>query len=136
MSLTATGEIGHRFVSWGGDINSTDNPLVVTVNQNLNLTATFQQAPTYTLNLSTDGNGTAVAVVTNGPNHPPPYLHGEIVRLAATPGDPDEYRFAGWTGDVVSNANPAQLLMDGNKTVMANFTNSDAPCRMISAAVC
>lgn len=127
VSLTATGEIGHRFVSWGGDINSTDNPLVVTVNQNLNLTATFQQAPTYTLNLSTDGNGTAVAVVTNGPNHPPPYLHGEIVRLAATPGDPDEYRFAGWTGDVVSNANPAQLLMDGNKTVMANFTNSDAP---------
>ncbi len=129
VSLTAVGEIGHRFVSWGGDVNSTDNPLVVTVNQNMNLTATFQQAPTYTLNLSSDGNGTATAVVIHPPNsnHPPPYFHGEILRLSATPSNPANYRFAGWTGDLVSNANPAQLLMDGNKTVMAHFTDSKAP---------
>lgn len=129
VSLTAVGKIGHRFVSWGGDINSTENPLVVTINQNLNLTATFQQAPPYTLNLSTDGNGTATAVVVDPPNsnHPPPYFHGEVLRLTATPSNPSEYRFAGWTGDLTSNANPVQLLMDGNKTVVANFTNSKAP---------
>ncbi len=31
------------------------------------------------------------------------------------------YHFAGWTGDFSGTANPATVIMDGNKTIVANF---------------
>ena len=71
---------------------------------------------TYTLALSATGGGTATASPA-GPTYPA----GAGVTLTATPAA--GYRFAGWTvnGAAAGSANPFGLVMDGNKTVVANF---------------
>jgi len=40
--LTAIPAEGYQFVAWSGDISATENPLNLTVNANLNVTATFE----------------------------------------------------------------------------------------------
>jgi predicted outer membrane repeat protein len=47
------------------------------------------------------------------------YLYGELVTVTAVanPG----WSFAGWEGDLSGDANPAELVMDGNKVITAVF---------------
>ena len=47
------------------------------------------------------------------------YDHGTVVRLTAAPAA--GWYFVEWTGDVTGPANPADITMDGNKTVTAVF---------------
>jgi hypothetical protein len=47
------------------------------------------------------------------------YANGSNAKLTAAPAS--GYAFANWTGDASGSANPLTLLMDGNKTVTANF---------------
>ena len=47
------------------------------------------------------------------------YDYGTLVQLTATPSA--GYHFVEWTGDLTSGTNPADITMDGNKTVIANF---------------
>ena len=47
------------------------------------------------------------------------YANGTNAKLTAAPAS--GYAFADWTGDASGSANPLTLLMDGNKTVTANF---------------
>ena len=52
------------------------------------------------------------------------YLHGEVVELNA---EPDEgYRFVRWSYDLGGEENPAQLLVDSEKTVRAVFEPATA----------
>lgn len=43
VTLTATPRSGWRFVKWGGDVDTTDNPLVRTLKRDLDVTAGFQR---------------------------------------------------------------------------------------------
>ncbi len=47
------------------------------------------------------------------------YLYGDVVELTATANLGSG--FVGWNGDLSGTDNPANLVMDGNKTVTANF---------------
>ena len=51
FDLNAIADQGWVFQGWSGDVVSTENPLTITVNSNLNITATFTQDP-----LSVDQN--------------------------------------------------------------------------------
>ena len=66
----------------------------------------------------------AAGSVTKDPNKPT-YADGEVVTLTATPNA--GYTFSNWTGDVNGSTNPITLTMNGNKTVVANFTEENAP---------
>jgi len=55
----------------------------------------------------------------------PAYADGETVTLTATPNY--GYSFSNWTGDASVSTNPITLIMDGNKTVIANFAQENAP---------
>lgn len=69
----------------------------------------------YTLDIDVTGEGT----VTKNPDKPE-YTHGEEVQLTALP---DEgWSFANWTGDLSGSDNPKVIVMDQNRSVMANFT--------------
>src|SRR2546426_12338749 len=83
---------------------------------NKNITATFA-IDTYTLNLTTVGNGTA----SKSPDQPS-YNFGTVVQLTATPNAGQS--FVGWTGDASGTANPLSVTMDGNKNITAQFTLS------------
>jgi hypothetical protein len=48
------------------------------------------------------------------------YTAGSTVQLAATAGA--GYQFAGWSGSATGTANPLSVLMNGPKTIGANFT--------------
>ncbi len=69
---------------------------------------------TYTLTLGTLGNGGVAAV----PNQAT-YDHGTAVQLTATPSAGWNFDF--WTGDASGSVNPLNLVMDGNKSITANF---------------
>ncbi|MBP6016427.1 MAG: InlB B-repeat-containing protein [Candidatus Promineofilum sp.] len=114
VTLTPVPALGYVFSGWGGDASGTDDPLVLTMTGDKTVSATFTIAPNYTLAVTTNGPGTFTV-------DPPEtnFIAGTTVTLTATatPG----YVFTGWSGDVISNNNPYQLLMDGNKNIVANF---------------
>jgi len=106
------------------------------------LTSTPITIPKYTV---------AISTTTGGTTDPAPdiytYDEGTEVTITAIP-DPD-YRFAGWTGDVLSgheDDNPITITMDSDKSITANFTaipaeedggeegEKKAPCFIATAA--
>ena len=112
-AVTAVPDTGYHFVEWSD--GSTDNPRTDTnVTANIDVTASFALNE-YTLTVNTEGNGT-VGIDPDEATH----LHGDVVELTAT-ADPG-WTFAGWSGDLSGTDNPANLVMDANKTVTATFT--------------
>ncbi len=83
------------------------------VTANHTIAATFK-LKTYTLTTNVVGQGT----VTKNPDKSK-YNHGEVVQLTANPSA--GWAFNTWSGDLNGSANPANLTMNGNKTVTANF---------------
>ncbi|HQF71705.1 MAG TPA: hypothetical protein PLH39_10545 [Promineifilum sp.] len=74
------------------------------------------------LNISSSGSGT----VSVSPDKRK-FNYGEQVML--TPRPNPGFIFAGWTGDLVSSDNPALVVMNRTKTIVANFiaANADSP---------
>jgi endoglucanase len=68
----------------------------------------------YTLQTSTTGSG-SIALNPTGGN----YNAGVSVTATATPSA--GYRFVNWSGEATGTANPATIMMDGNKSVTAIF---------------
>ena len=77
----------------------------------------YMLAVNYTLNLTIVGNGT-VALDLAGPTYP----SGTVVTLTANPGT--GYVFDSWSGDLAGSTNPETITMDGDKSVIATFTES------------
>jgi len=73
-----------------------------------------------TLSLGAGPGGSATATP-----DAPTYVCGETVTLEAIP-DPG-YGFVGWSGDVVSTANPLDLQMTDDRVVQADFALQTAP---------
>ncbi len=108
-----TVDTGYTFTGWsGGGCTGTD-PCNVTMNSNTEVTANFQGDPV-NLTIETAAGGAITADLAG------PYHYGDIVTLTAT-ADPG-YAFTGWTGDLSGiTDNPAQLTLDGDKTIGATF---------------
>ncbi len=62
------------------------------------------------------------------------YGNGDTVTLTATPNA--GYTFSNWTGDASGSTNPITLTMNGNKTVIANFTQANAPNISVTPMAC
>lgn len=60
------------------------------------------------------------------------YPSGTRVSVMATPAD--GYAFTGWSGAVTGTENPATVVMDAGKTLMANFVSASEPEQARSAA--
>jgi len=114
-TLTATGDFGYVFNSWGGDLSGDENPTTITMNADKNVTAIFDSVATYELKTN----------VTNGSIELKPYggiyEEGTTVTLNAVPDF--GYQFSGWSGDLAGMENPATITMDAEKNVSANFTS-------------
>lgn len=117
VSLTAGPNSGYTFANWSVDLSGTQNPKNVTVNANKSVTANFTLVQTYTI--TTSANPTGGGSVTLTPNKAS-YQAGEQVQVQA--GANSGYHFANWSGDLGGSTNPATVTMNGNKTIVANFT--------------
>jgi uncharacterized repeat protein (TIGR02543 family) len=113
VTLRATANIGYTFTGWSGDASGTTNPTTVVMDGNKSITANFT-INTYTMDI-TAINGS----VAKTPDQAS-YNHGTTVTLRATANT--NYTFASWSGDASGTTNPTTVVMDGNKSVTANFT--------------
>ncbi len=77
-------------------------------------------AAIYTLNVTVNGSGSVWFNPAGGL-----YNDGETVQLIADPSD--NYRLENWTGDATGAKDTINLIMDGNKSVTANFTIINPP---------
>jgi hypothetical protein len=92
-----------------GDQNIPPQPITHTTNDG---TAHVQA---FTLTVSTIGSGSVSL------NNTGPYYHtGEVVNLTATP--VTGWSFSSWTGDLTGSTNPGTLVITGNMSVTATFT--------------
>ncbi|MCW4028890.1 MAG: PQQ-binding-like beta-propeller repeat protein [Candidatus Bathyarchaeota archaeon] len=102
-----------RFSGWSGDASGTSNTSI-TMNANKTVTATFTPN-NFTLTIITIGQGTV-----EGGNRT--YTYGTNVTLTAQDGV--GWTFKEWTGDLSGSENIGYILIDGNKTVTATFTQN------------
>lgn len=78
----------------------------------------------YTLTANADENGGSLT------SNPPQGIISENSVVTLTAKANDGYKFVGWSGDVSKSTNTIELVMDGNKTVSANFAIDDNKTRI------
>ena len=115
LELTATPAEGYKFTGWSDD--STENPYTVTVTENISLVANFEEIPTYTVNVSVNGNGSVEKSAGS-------VLEGNTVTLTATPAE--GYKFTGWYQgeELISKSNPYTVTVTGAIEYVAKFEES------------
>lgn len=120
VTLTAVPAAGWQFSGWSGDLSGHENPVTLIMDGDRVVTATFVQEPPtqYALSVGVAGSGT---VSLDPPGSA--YEAGTLVTLTAVP-DPG-WRFDSWSGDLSGSENPADLVMDADKTVTASFVQEE-----------
>ncbi len=110
-TLTASPADHYDFVNWTGDVTSTDNPLTITVNSDMTITANFQEHTKYTITAHAADN--TMGYVTGGKA----YYAGETVTLKAIA--KTGYYFTGWSDG--NTDNPHTFTATEDVTLQANF---------------
>lgn len=118
-TVTATPNAGYTFTNWteNGNVVSSQANYTFVVNNNRNLVANFQAQPqNYTITVS--ANPTNGGTVTGGGT----YQQGQSCTVTATANT--GYTFSNWTenGNVVSTQANYTFNVNGNRTLVANFT--------------
>ncbi len=116
VQLTATSDPGWDFAGWTGDAGGADNPLTVVMDSDKVITATFTEEPVVTFELTVDVAGSGS--VTKVPSATT-YVSGTSVQLTAVPAA--GWEFDAWSGDLTGTNNPATIVMNEDKSVMATF---------------
>ncbi|MBI3880630.1 MAG: immunoglobulin domain-containing protein [Verrucomicrobia bacterium] len=113
VTLTALPAVGFGFTGWSGSATGTVNPLMVVMDGNKSVNASFASNE---LRVVTTTGGK----VLRNPNQTN-FASGTTVILTAVP-DPG-YGFTGWSGDATGTNNPTSVVINGNKTVFASFAS-------------
>lgn len=113
VTVSAHPNTGYTFIGWSGDVSSSDSTIVLVMDSNKSLIATFEQNE-YSITTTVSGEGT----ITKSPEKES-YTHGEIVKLTAEPAT--GYTFKSWGGDISSSEPSLEIAIDGSKTITAIF---------------
>jgi hypothetical protein len=113
VTLMANAAPGWVFVEWRGDVTGSENPAVLVMLGDSEVTAVFALAE-FELNVQIAGQGT----VTRTPALPL-YGAGQIIMLQALPAP--GWEFDSWSGDVTGTDAILQLALLTNAQVTANF---------------
>ena len=119
VKLEAIPSEGWEFVGWSGSVESTENPIEVSVDETKEITATFKLKQ-YDLTITIEGEGTVSETIVTQPTL---YDSGTVVKLEATPSD--EWVFSDWSGSVESTDNPIEVSVDEAKEITAKFLPSN-----------
>ena len=114
--LTAVANEHYEFVNWTGDVTSTDNPLIITVDGDKNITANFAKKQ-YTLTVFVNDENKGTIDVATGSHE-----YGTEVILTATP--KTGYKLLAWSNKATTSS--ITLTMDNNKAVSAYFVKEYA----------
>ncbi|MFZ3137530.1 MAG: choice-of-anchor D domain-containing protein [Thermodesulfovibrionales bacterium] len=116
LQIEAISDSGWSFTNWSGDYTGSITPTTINMNGNKSIEANFSQNCDHilTINISPPGSGT----VTKNPDKNN-YCDNEQVSLTASPNE--NYNFSLWTGVDSSNGLTANVTMNENRIVEANF---------------
>jgi uncharacterized repeat protein (TIGR02543 family) len=122
VNLEAVPAYSYNLANWGGDISGSENPAIITMDSDKEVTANFAQIThTLTVNDSQSDNGT----VTLEPSQPAGgYVAGTEVTLTAVASD--GYEFDHWSGAFSGSEIPTTIIMDSDKQITANFIEVSA----------
>ena len=133
VALTAVTPLGWTFDGWGGDLSGNEPLKTLSMSDNVDATATFSQ-DRYALTVDVMGSGNGLVTLDGLPIGTPPavyddLLYGDEVTLRATAAL-DGSRFAGWSGNLPPDADPAAetltLMLTGDTGVAATFVADSA----------
>ena len=125
VSLSAVPEEGYHFVNWTGGVADSLSPeTTIQISGFNSVTANFA-INTYPLEVAVDGGGR----VSRNPDEAA-YEHGTSVELTA--GADPGWVFAGWSGDLTGNENPASIVMNGPRSVTAAFIMEEYTLEIIA----
>ncbi|HTH47454.1 MAG TPA: hypothetical protein VMB21_08090 [Candidatus Limnocylindria bacterium] len=113
VTFSAVPAPGWAFTGWSGSLDGSLNPTSLVINGNKAVTANF--TPTFTVTAGVTGLGTVLVAPLKLV-----YLSNDVVTVTATPAPGSV--FAGWSGDLGGALNPTNLVVNGNKSVTANFS--------------
>ncbi len=117
VQLRAVPDDEWRFVEWTGDHTGIENPIQLTMDQAMSITAKFEKV-SYALTIETDGNGTVNEEIVQAKSTTD-YDSGTTVKLTAIPDD--GWIFVGWSGGHTATVNPIQITIDRPMTIVASF---------------
>ncbi|HOU40705.1 MAG TPA: hypothetical protein PK829_05515 [Promineifilum sp.] len=126
VTVTATPATDYYFIGWTGDVNSSTNPLQVTISGNTSIVANFMPVVCYTLTTIVNPPDSGTVTI-----EPPSncegggYTVGTMVTLTAIPGT--QKRFVGWSGGITGSISPIQFPITGDMTVIATFEDDVYP---------
>ncbi|HPO17181.1 MAG TPA: hypothetical protein PLI09_27345 [Candidatus Hydrogenedentes bacterium] len=139
VALTATANDDCNFTGWGGlngaDVVDPENDGTGTITMDADkvVVAQFVCGECNALQLSAIPGGGGTVAVTTAQNCPGGWLPDTVITIVATPNLVDEFRFLNFggasAGDLTNISDPdtetgavtANLVMDGNKIIIANF---------------
>ena len=116
-AITATPSSEYIFQSWSGSASGTSPSTTVTMNSDKAVVANFIKKQ-YSLTIEIEGEGTVNEKVIKA-GVTTDYNSGTIVELTAVPDG--DWEFVEWSGDIRSTDNPAQITIDGPKTIKVKF---------------
>lgn len=117
VQLTAVPDDQWKFVEWSGDHTGSENPIQLTMDKAMSITAKFEKV-SYALTVDIVGNGTVNEEIIQAKSTTD-YDSGTTVQLTAIP---DEgWTFVGWSGDHTATSNPIQITMDNPMQIVATF---------------
>jgi uncharacterized repeat protein (TIGR02543 family) len=116
VTLTAMPADGWAFGGWSGDLQGAENPTVLTIGEDAEVTATFFRQ--YELIVNLVGRGAVQKIPDKDA-----YLDGDEVTLTAEPAD--GWAFSGWSGDASGDDNPLLVKMTANRKITASFRTID-----------
>lgn len=118
VRLIATPNNYYQFTGWSN--GSTENPLVLTIDRNINLVANFVKK-NFSLNVLITGEGNVEEqIIASGKGTD--YTAESQIRLTANA--LEGWEFSSWSGDQNSNENPIEVTLNSTKTIMATFVEN------------
>src|SRR5690625_2753460 len=116
IELSASSDRGWSFAGWEGDLEGNENPIQITIDDEKEVTAVFEENP-YTLTVVIEGEGEVEQSVL--PSKETVYPFGSNVSLEAFPAE--NWSFSHWNKDKEQTDNPMAVLVDRDITITATF---------------
>jgi len=113
VEVTAEPEDGRHFVEWEGDFSGEENPKEITIEEDLEIAATFERKE-HEITTNIEGEGDIVLDPDRNT-----YFHDAEVEVTAEPAE--NWEFVEWEGDLSGSDPDQQIVVDDDVAIEAHF---------------